>query len=95
MAASASSLGWCCLALHVYLQYLCLYACMYVLYVCQRVDEACKLFETLNTITCGAGAQAHTYIRSVGTHMTHTQCGHIQSCTGCACTVGGCWLGVL
>ena len=34
--------------------------CSHVQYVCQRVDEACT--NCLNTITCGTGAQAHTYI---------------------------------
>ena len=76
----------------MYLQYVC----SHVLYVCQRVDEACT--NCLTTITCDTGAQAHTYIRSVGTHMTHTELYRLHMhcrrvLVGCA--VGGCWLGML
>ena len=46
--------------------------CLHVLYVCQRVDEACT--NCLNTISHVTLEHRHirTYVHSVVTHMTHT-----------------------
>ena len=38
--------------------------CLHVLYVCQRVDEACKLFEYNHMWHWSTGTYAHTYVHT-------------------------------